>query len=121
MGKIERVILCSCEGSMQIDPESAAASLKGAEVITASHLCTTELGIAETALGADGTSMIACGQMTALFDEIAVSLGAGERFAIAPAGRKTEPRSRSKPRYWPKPPCPGRWPRPVRSSRRVPV
>ncbi|MDJ1017294.1 MAG: 4Fe-4S binding protein [Paracoccaceae bacterium] len=83
MGKIERVILCSCEGSMQIDPESAAASLKGAEVITASHLCTTELGKAEKALEADGSTLFACGQMTALFDEIAESLGAGERFAAA--------------------------------------
>lgn len=79
MAKIGTLILCSCEGSMEVDADSAAAALGGTKVVMAKSLCTAELDRAGQALAADGTTLIACGQMAALFEEIAEDLGAAER------------------------------------------
>lgn len=81
MAKIQRLLLCSCEDTMSLDAAKAAAALGGVEVRTARVLCTTDLDVAGTALQADGTTMIACGQMTTLFEELAEELSAAERLA----------------------------------------
>jgi ferredoxin len=78
MAKIERLLLCSCEGTMTVDPATAAAALGGVDVRTATALCTTDLDTAGAALQAEGTTLIACGQMTALFEELAEELGAAD-------------------------------------------
>ena len=61
---------------MQVDPDSAGAALGGADVKTTDRLCTSGLEIAADALGGDGTTLIACGQMSALFEDLAEDLGA---------------------------------------------
>lgn len=81
MAKIERLLLCSCEGSMKTDAESASVALAGAEVVPVNALCTTDLDVAGTALNGDGMTMIACGQMTSLFEELAEEIGAETRLA----------------------------------------
>lgn len=75
MTKIARLLLCSCEGTMQIDPDSASAALDGAEVKTSKRLCTDDLDVAAESLGRDGATLIACGQMATLFEELAEDLG----------------------------------------------
>ncbi|MEO0917250.1 MAG: 4Fe-4S binding protein, partial [Pseudomonadota bacterium] len=79
MPKIERLLLCSCDDSMSIDGTSASHALGGVPVRTARALCETDLDIASEALKSDGTTLIACGQMTALFEELAQDLGVEER------------------------------------------
>lgn len=81
MGKIERVVLCSCEGTMQTDETTASAALKGAEVVHARALCMGDVDVATKALGSDGTTLVACGQMSAFFADLAEELGAEERLA----------------------------------------
>ncbi len=81
MAKIERLLLCSCEGSMKVDAETASAALGSIDVKAVNALCTTELDVAGAALQDDGMTMIACGQMTALFEELAEEMGAEDRLA----------------------------------------
>ncbi|MCG6883483.1 MAG: 4Fe-4S binding protein [Silicimonas sp.] len=81
MAKIERLLLCSCDDSMRIDARTAAAGLGEVEVMTATALCTSDIDIAGAALGREGTTLVACGQMAALFEELAEELGAEARLA----------------------------------------
>ncbi len=83
MTKVDRLLLCTCEESMQIDPASARAALNGAEVRTVSRLCTGDIDVATAALQDEGTTLIACGQMAALFQDLADELGAGDRLTTA--------------------------------------
>ncbi len=83
MAKIERLILCSCEGTMKIDPETAKAALGDVAVKSVDRLCTGDLDVAAKALASDGTTMIACGQMATLFEELAADIGASEKLATA--------------------------------------
>ncbi len=83
MTKIARLLLCSCEGSMQIDPESAARALGGPEVKTAQRLCTGDLDVATAALQGEGITLVACGQMASLFEDLADELGAPDQLATA--------------------------------------
>ncbi|MBM7066961.1 4Fe-4S binding protein [Actibacterium sp. 188UL27-1] len=71
MVKIARAVLCNCAGSQQVDAESAALALPGAEVSTCEAACMGDLDVAERSLAADGTTLIACGQMADLFVEMA--------------------------------------------------
>ena len=73
MPKIDRAILCDCAGSMSVDAGSAGAAL-AAEVRTCTALCTDEAGLAEAALAADGTTLIACGQMAGVFEDMLADL-----------------------------------------------
>ena len=81
MAKIARCLLCTCEGSMEVDAETASQALGGAEVRQTSHLCTSDLDHAAAALEAEGTTLIACGQMANLFEELAEEIGATARLA----------------------------------------
>ncbi len=81
MAQINRLLLCSCEGSMSVDADTASKALGGVDVKTATALCTADLDIAGTALQSEGTTLIACGQMSALFEELAEEVGAGPRLA----------------------------------------
>lgn len=83
MAKVDRVILCSCEGSMQLDAATAGAALGGAKVAAATHLCGGDYDVAAKALQADGTTLIACGQMVSFFQDMAEELGATDRLATA--------------------------------------
>ena len=71
MPKPDTVFLCSCEGSMQVDSESVANALGDVRIEVARALCTDELARAEKhAEDADGTTLIACGQMAGLFETL---------------------------------------------------
>ncbi len=81
MAKIERVILCSCEQTMQTDPETVSAALGGAQVLPAVRACTGDLDVTTSALRAEGTTLVACGQMASLFEDLASEIGASDRLA----------------------------------------
>jgi len=69
MAKVDTLFLCSCEGSMTVDPESAQKASGATAVKQVTALCAREIGIAETA-SADGNTVVACGQMAELFETI---------------------------------------------------
>ena len=81
MPAIKRLLLCSCENSMEVDTATAAAALGDVEVKSATRLCTGDIDVAAAALGLDGTTLVACGQMSTLFEELAEELGAENRLA----------------------------------------
>ncbi|MEO1536870.1 MAG: 4Fe-4S binding protein [Pseudomonadota bacterium] len=81
MAKIDQLLLCSCEGSMQVDAATASAALGGVALKEATALCTTDLDVAGSALQGDGRTLIACGQMAALFEELAEEIGAESQLA----------------------------------------
>ncbi|NND19168.1 MAG: 4Fe-4S binding protein, partial [Silicimonas sp.] len=81
MTKITRLLLCTCEETMSISPETAAKALGGVSVKTANRLCTADLDVASRALESGDGTMIACGQMSALFAELAEDLGAEVRLS----------------------------------------
>lgn len=83
MAKFTRLLMCSCEGTMTIDPESASAALGGIDAKRSDRLCTADLDVAAKALAQDGTTLIACGQMAALFRDLAEEIGAsGDLLAV---------------------------------------
>ncbi|NRB00131.1 MAG: 4Fe-4S binding protein [Rhodobacteraceae bacterium] len=69
MTSIDRVYLCTCEGSMEVDPETARKATGAAKAIEVRALCDSDVDRAEAA-AQSGTTLVACGQMTALFEEI---------------------------------------------------
>lgn len=64
------VLLCSCEGTMPLDPERAKAGCKDASLTLASHLCTRELGVFRRH-AKEGRLTVACTHQAALFEEVA--------------------------------------------------
>ncbi|MFZ4807777.1 MAG: 4Fe-4S binding protein [Hyphomicrobiaceae bacterium] len=63
------VILCSCEGTMTLDPERVGAAC-GAKVVTARHLCRSERGMFQRVAAAGGKVVVACTQEAPLFEEL---------------------------------------------------
>ncbi|MFT4794087.1 MAG: ferredoxin [Paracoccaceae bacterium] len=76
MTKVDRLLLCSCEGSMTLDAASAAAAVGAGSVKTCDALCTRDRDIAGAALRENGATMIACGQMADLFEDLFLELDA---------------------------------------------
>lgn len=70
MRKIDRLVLCTCEGTQSIDPETAGGATGAERVLTSERLCTGDIDVAAGALSADGTTLIACGQMAGLFEDL---------------------------------------------------
>lgn len=83
MVKVDRLLICNCEGSMKIDAASAGASIAAGKVKSCSHLCSTELDVAASALQAEGSTVIACGQQAALFEDLASELEAPGKLLCA--------------------------------------
>ncbi|RKF12657.1 4Fe-4S dicluster domain-containing protein [Roseovarius spongiae] len=75
MTKPDRLLLCSCAGSMSIDAKTAQAATGAGEVRQCSALCTAELDVARQALAGDGVTLIACGQQARQFEELSDELG----------------------------------------------
>ncbi len=65
-----QIILCSCEGTMTLDPAKVRAGCTGQTVTTADHLCGPELDRFRSAAKA-GRLTVACTQQRRLFEEIA--------------------------------------------------
>ena len=70
MRQIDRLLLCTCEGSQSIDETSAAAATGAANVVRAERLCTGDLDKAAAAFSGEGTTLVACGQMASFFEEL---------------------------------------------------
>ncbi|MDJ1007065.1 MAG: 4Fe-4S binding protein [Paracoccaceae bacterium] len=75
MRRIDRVLLCTCEGSQSVDAASAGVATGAEEVVTADRLCTGDIETAAAALRQDGTTLIACGQMASLFEDLIGEVG----------------------------------------------
>ena len=65
-----KIILCSCEDTMALDPKAVGAGCKGAHIATARHLCRSEIGLFRKN-AVEGNLTIACTQESALFEEVA--------------------------------------------------
>lgn len=70
MARIDRLLLCSCDGSMSVEPESARAAAGAKTVQTVRALCMDQADVAAKAFAEDGVTLIACGQMTNLFNDL---------------------------------------------------
>ncbi len=71
MAKPDTVFLCSCEGSMQVDPDTVSKATGAGHVELVQALCTTEIAQAEElAESGQGTTLVACGQMAGLFESL---------------------------------------------------
>ncbi len=68
------VVVCSCEGSMTLDPAAITAGCGDRSLSTASHLCGTEL-FRFKALAAKGDLLIACTQEANRFSDVAEDEG----------------------------------------------
>ncbi len=70
-----KLLLCDCEGTQSIDADriSSACELSCSKVHTA--LCTRELGVVAEMLQTDDQVVIACGQETVVFSDLADDLG----------------------------------------------
>src|SRR6056297_585793 len=76
MRQIDRLLLCTCEGSQTIDEATAAAATGAVKVIRAERLCTDEVDRAAAALREEGTTLVACGQMAGLFEDLCEEIDA---------------------------------------------
>ena len=65
-----KILLCSCEGTMRLDPAKVRLGCKGASLTTADHLCGAELDVFRAQAKA-GRLTVACTQQQPLFEEIA--------------------------------------------------
>ncbi len=68
--KVDRIILCNCEGSQSVDASSVKTVSGVGDVKTCTHLCTDEIDIAAEGLTGQGPTLIACGQQSALFEDL---------------------------------------------------
>lgn len=71
MTQIDRLLLCTCARSQQVDPATAASAVGALDVQVCDRLCTDDLGVARAALGREGRTVVACGQMARLFADLA--------------------------------------------------
>jgi len=74
MVKIDRLLLCDCEGSMKIDAKIAKTAVGASDVKTCTHLCTSQMDIAAEALSGEGVTMVACGQQAQLFADLTAEI-----------------------------------------------
>jgi len=70
MTKIDRLLLCDCAGTMKTETETAGAAVQADRVRRCSKLCTDDIDIAAKALGAPGTTLIACEQEAPRFADL---------------------------------------------------
>ncbi len=81
--KVDRLLLCSCTGSMSIDASSAQKAAGAQAVSTCEFLCKNDLGMAADALSQEGTTLIACSQQADQFDQLAEEVNAPGRLLTA--------------------------------------
>ena len=88
MAKIDHLMLCSCENSMSLDPESARAAAGAARVSTASSLCLNEVDAVASAFGLNCWHLI----MPSLPDELVSSSSISDLYSnylkAGPDGRE---------------------------------
>jgi ferredoxin len=74
-----RLFLCDCLASQRVDPASAARATGAVAEPVATHLCRSQIGRVEAALGAGARVVVACGQEAGAFADVAAALGANDR------------------------------------------
>src|SRR5439155_5082986 len=97
-----RFLLCSCEGTVPLDAESARRACRASDVSTAHQLCRAELDRFREAVAAGAPLTVGCTQEAPLFDEIATEIvGASADICYANI-RETAGWSRDAPQAAPK-------------------
>jgi ferredoxin len=67
----QTIVLCSCEGTMPLDPDAVRRGCRGAKVETAGQLCRAELERFRAAAATGGALTVGCTQEAPLFAETA--------------------------------------------------
>jgi ferredoxin len=75
MPESRKIVLCSCEDTIALDPGAVRSACPGATVDTAHQLCRAELEKFRAAAAAGGPLTVACTQEAPLFTETAAELG----------------------------------------------
>lgn len=80
MAKAKHLLVCDCEGTMQLAPEALCIAIGAETVRKVSALCMGDLDVAAKALSGDGPVLIACGQQARVFAQLAedISEDAGQ-------------------------------------------
>jgi ferredoxin len=73
--RVRNILICSCEGTMSLNPEAVRRTCRCARVTTARQLCRAELGLFRSALAANEPLTVGCTQEEPLFSEIAAEAG----------------------------------------------
>ncbi|HKK55795.1 4Fe-4S binding protein [Marinobacter sp.] len=64
------LLLCSCDKTQTLDPESLKAAAAADQVFAVNELCVKDINKAAEHLGGDSEVLIACGQQAALFERL---------------------------------------------------
>lgn len=74
-----RLMVCNCEGTMEIDGDKLKSCLGGDDDLTVfNHLCRAQIESFERAVDQDGPLLVACTQEAPLFREVAEEHGGGD-------------------------------------------
>jgi len=71
----KKTLICSCEGTMQLDPVAIGKGCQNREIATFRHLCGAELDKFRSAAKAEEPLTVACTQQAALFSQEAGDSG----------------------------------------------
>ncbi len=71
MAERPQILICSCEGTMPLDAEAVRRGCRGS-VLTADHLCRTEIEKFRAAAAEGGPLIVGCTQEAPLFTEVTV-------------------------------------------------
>jgi ferredoxin len=71
---VRRVLICSCEDTMPLDPDALRCGCRGAEMATARQLCRAEVDRFRSAADEPNPLTVGCTQETPLFTELAAEL-----------------------------------------------
>ena len=78
---VRKIILCSCEDTMTLAPDTIRAGCRGAALTTCRNLCGSELDLFRR-LARDGDVTVACTQQQPLFEVLAEDEGLGANLAF---------------------------------------
>jgi ferredoxin len=77
------ILLCSCEGTMPLQPAAVAKGCGNAKLVNAQHLCGPEIDLFRQAAGSGGRVTVACTAQRALFEAVAEDDGLTATLAFA--------------------------------------
>src|ERR1700722_13064339 len=72
---LRNILLCTCEGTMALDPEAGGRGCRGAHVTSANRLCRMELQRFQSIAKDPASLTVACTQEAAAFSAAARELG----------------------------------------------
>ncbi|MDB5564931.1 MAG: 4Fe-4S ferredoxin [Tardiphaga sp.] len=71
----EQVVICSCEGTMPLDPGAVGRGCRSSEILTARHLCGAEMDRFRAIAADDRPMTVGCTQEASLLSGIATATG----------------------------------------------